>query len=325
MNVVSSILVSRLSYHSCLNLSNLTVTSRTVLWFLHYIIIQMKEKAMIRFIRSNSPFMVVLCMLMVIQLVGCGEDADDDGEAPPLPPEGSMTVDLSLFDAPVPGAPGAATAVTYQNFFNAVIRVGTISTGLAAAASVPAAVFAAARLYEPTSEGADTWVWTYSVTVEFVTFAATLTGVKKGGDVTDWSMVVSADAPLYPVQAFLWYTGTSDKANLEGSWQFYDATTPAEQNSTVAIDWAASEDDATVKLTIENVDIRAENEYFGDVLDYDAARDGMAVLSYEDSSEGEIWDVVWNLDTGEGSLKVPEYNNGEEACWNSRKQDVQCE
>ena len=288
---------------------------------------------MIRFIRSNSPFMVILCMLMVMLLVGCGEDADDNNddndnsEAPPLPPEDSMTVDLSLFDESVPGvleAPSAATPPTYQNFINAVVRVGTISTGLAAAASVPAAVFAAARLHEPTPQGEDTWVWTYSVTVEFVTFAAELTGVKKSKDVIDWSMVVSADAPLYPVQAFLWYTGTSDKENLEGSWQFYDATTPMEQNSTVTVDWAASEDDEILKLTIKNVDTRPESEYVGDVLDYDVT-DNAAVLSYEDNSEGEIWEIIWDLDTGEGSLKVPEYNNGEKACWNSKKQDDACE
>jgi hypothetical protein len=268
-------------------------------------------------------------MLMMVQFIGCGGDAEDDeddvSEAPPLPPAESMMVDLSTFDETVPGAPGALPFATYKNFGNAAIRVGTISSGLIASVSVPAAVFAAAILYEPEQQGADTWVWSYSVTVEYVTFTATLTGVKKGLSAIDWSMVISTDAPLHPVQDFLWYTGTSDIANLAGSWRFYDVNTPTEQNPTVAIDWSAAEDGGTFGLTIESVDSRAENEYFGDVLSYSATLEDIASLSYEDTSENELWEIIWDIDTGEGSIKVPEYNDGEKACWNSLKQDVECD
>ena len=284
---------------------------------------------MIRIIRNSSPLVIGLCMLMVMQLVCCGEDADDDdvdvSEAPPLPPDASMVVDLSTFDETVPGAPGAASTVSYKNFRNAATRVSAIGSALIAAATVPAAVFTAARLNEPTSEGDNTWVWSYSVTVDYITFTAALTGIQNSDKSIDWSMVMSADAPLRPVQDFVWYTGTSNVTNLEGSWQFYDMTTPTEQNPTITIDWTASEDDGKAKLTVENVDTRADSEYAGDVLDYDATENDAAVLSYEDSSEGEVWDITWNLDTGEGSLKVPEYNNGEKACWDANKQDAECE
>ncbi len=73
------------------------------------------------------------------------------------------------------------------------------------------------------------------------------------------------------------------------------------------------------------MDSRAENEYAGDVLDYDVDMDDVASLSYTDASENEVWEIIWNIDTGEGSIEVPEYNNAEKACWNSKKQDVACD
>jgi hypothetical protein len=53
--------------------------------------------------------------------------------------------------------------------------------------------------------------------------------------------------------------------------------------------------------------------------------DDVASLSYTDASENEVWEIIWNIDTGEGSIEVPEYNNAEKACWNSRQQDVACD
>jgi len=284
---------------------------------------------MIRIIKNNSPLIITLCILMVTQLVGCGDDADDvtdaeltNSEAPPLPPDESMMVDLSLFDENVAMAPSAAAAATYKNFTNAVARVGVISSALVAAAATPAAVFAAARLNEPVEQEPNTWLWSYSVEIDYVTFAAALTGVEKG-TVTDWSMALSTDAVLYPVDDFVWYTGSSAGSNLSGSWQFFDMRTPDEQNPVLTFDWSVSPLQEEVKLTLENVDSRADNDYLGDVLNYDLTISECS-LAYEDASKGEVWDVRWNLETKDGSIKVPDYNDGEKACWNADKQDIEC-
>lgn len=285
---------------------------------------------MTKIIQSSSPMVILLCMLMVIQFAGCGGDTNDDdddifdatvSEAPPLPPAESMIIDLSTFDDKVL-APSTAPLVTYKNFGNAVLRVGVVSAGLVGAASVPAAVFAAAIFNPPVPQGIDKWLWRYTVTVEYVTFSAALTAEINEGSI-DWTMVVSSDAPLHPVEDFTWYTGTSTGSNLAGSWQFYDISTPDGQNPTISIDWSASEIDGTVDLAVEDMDSRPENEYAGDSLVYDIDAD-IATLSYEDVSEGAVWKIVWDRNTGAGSIKVPEYNGGEEACWNEQKQDVIC-
>lgn len=284
---------------------------------------------MFRIIQNNSLLIAIFCVLMVIQITGCGEDSNDDAndesaisEAPALPPAESMMVDLSLFDEKVPAAPGVAPMATYKNFGNAVIRVGGISSGIIAAMSAPAVVFAAAIAHPPVPQGLDTWLWSYSVTIEYVTFTAALTGTKRGTEI-DWSMTVSTDAPFRPVMEFLWYTGTSAGTNLAGSWRFFDITTPTEQNPLVTLDWSASELRDEVELAIESVDSRPENERSGDVLNYNVTQNA-ASLSYEDVSENVVWEILWNLDAGDGSIKVPGYNDGEKACWNPQKQDIVC-
>lgn len=293
---------------------------------------------MIKIVRNSSPFILAVCALLMIQLIGCSEnDADEDtdlagnvnpdggsvSEAPPLPPDESMAVDLSLFDEDVDGGIRAPAVATYLNFGNAAVRVASINAALAAAVAAPATLFAAARLYEPTPQSDGTWLWSYSVTIEYVTFTASLTG-EMDGDETRWSMVVSTNVPLRPVVSFLWYQGVCTDNNASGTWEFFDITTPIEQNPTATVDWTADVDSKAAHLLLKNVDTRPEAEYAGDILSYDVGSE-IASIVYTDASESEVWSITWDTETGEGSLRVPEYNDGEKACWNNLKQDAACQ
>ncbi len=292
---------------------------------------------MIKIARNSSPFILIVSALLMIQLIGCSEnDADEDADlegnvnpdggsvsgAPPLPPDESMTVDLSIFDEELDGGIRAPAAATYLNFGNAAVRVASINAALAAAVAPPATLFAAARLYEPTPQSDGSWVWSYSVDIEYVTFTASLTGMMEG-DETRWSMVVSANAPLRPVASFLWYQGVCTEMNTSGTWEFFDITTPTEQNPTATVEWTADVDNKTAHLLLKNVDTRPDAKYTGDILDYTVGSE-IASIIYADASESEVWSITWGTETGEGSLRVPEYNGGEKACWNNLKQDVTC-
>jgi len=279
---------------------------------------------MLKLIHRTSPLAILICALMLMQLIGCSEDADDDDdadvtEAPLLPPDGSMTVDLSTFNEDgVQQSPAAAQA-TYLNFTNAVARVKTINSAIVAASASPAALFAAARLYEPELQDDGSWLWSFSVQIDSVMFTAKLTGLT-ATDITYWSMKVSTDAVLYPVTDFEWYKGTSGKLNTTGTWEFFDMKTPDEQNPTTKIDWSVKILKEEAQLTIENVDSRSE--YFGDVLRYNATLED-ASLSFDDASKGETWEILWDI-LGVGSIQVPGYKNGEKACWDAFKQDMEC-
>ena len=281
---------------------------------------------MVRIIQSSSPLALAICALLVIQLIGCGEDEDGNvdesvaAEAPPLPPDESMMVDLSAFEQGAEGSPAAAA--TYRNFTNAVARVGAVSSALVVAVTPPATLFAAARLQQPIEQTDGSWVWTYSLLIDYVTFSARLTGHKKA-NATEWSMRISTDAPLRPIADFEWFRGSSAASNMWGSWEFFDMLTPNEQNPTVKVDWSVTGVRGEANLTLENVDTRTTSIYAGDILKYSVS-DKIASMSYTDASEDEVWDVIWNLDTGEGSITVPGYNDGGKACWNVLKQDVSC-
>ena len=96
---------------------------------------------------------------------------------------------------------------------------------------------------------------------------------------------------------------------------------PAEQIPTAKIDWSVDVLKGNAELTIENIDTRSD--YLGDVLLYNA-EPGIAVMSFKDISEGEVWDITWDVETGAGSLTVPSYRSGEKSCWDDQKQDMQC-
>ena len=283
---------------------------------------------MIKIIQNSLPVTIFACVLLLVQVIGCSEDADEldaDGSdvsgAPPLPPDESMAVDLSLFEENVMGAPSNAM-LTMRNFAYAATAASTVSSAVVAGVTPPAALFAAARLTTPVEQDDGSWVWDFSVKISGVTFAASLTGVEKLNK-NQWTMKVSTNAPLRPAKDFIWYTGESTLKSVSGSWQFFDLQTPDEQNSTVNIDWSADIISEEANLTLRNVDTRDDSKYAGDVLQYNVSRE-IASMAFEDVSENEIWEIIWNIETGTGSVTTPGYNNGEKACWDANKKDVTC-
>ena len=101
--------------------------------------------------------------------------------------------------------------------------------------------------------------------------------------------------------------------NTSGTWEFFDITTPTEQNPTATVDWTADVDNKTAHLLLKNVDTRPDAEHAGDILSYDVGSEIASVI-YTDASESEVWSIKWGTETGEGSLRVSEYNEGEKAC-----------
>jgi hypothetical protein len=126
---------------------------------------------------------------------GCSEDTDEDsnGEALALPPDDSMTIDLSTFgesklEAPVlPNLPG-----TRLNFAAAAATASVINTIVVAKLTAPVAVFTAAKNTTPVKQDDGSWLWSYSRTIGSETFTANLTG-KRDSDKVIWSMKVSSN------------------------------------------------------------------------------------------------------------------------------------
>ena len=47
-------------------------------------------------------------------------------------------------------------------------------------------------------------------------------------------------------------------------------------------------------------------------------------MNFYDASENLNADITWDEVTGAGSIQVPDYNDGERACWDEDQDDIEC-
>lgn len=249
----------------------------------------------------------LIASLICSSFIGCSSDSDnEDNTTPPsLPPDSSLTMDLTTFGggkmAPANQAPG-------KNFNNAAIRVFFLDVGIVVALLPATTVFKAAKSVEPVKQDDGSWLWSYKTVFLKQNYEANLTASLEPDKVV-WTMKVTNPALKPPLKDFQWYVGESALNNSNGNWQFFDHTNPDKVTEIGSIDW-------TVKsLTKGEIIFSAKNpkaQNFGDKATYSI--DGTTVLvTYFDSSANITAEVTWDTVTTAGSLKVPDYNNGNRA------------
>lgn len=258
---------------------------------------------------------------LLASFIGCDvtDDEDSNGGVPPLPPDDSMTIDLSVFGedrlgAPIPPIPG-----TKLNFAAATATASIINTIVVAKLSIPVAVFTAAKSTTPVEQDDGSWLWSYSRNIGLETFTANLTG-KSEGDEVIWSMKVSNTTSFRPLDNFEWYTGVNSRDNGSGSWQFFNRDTPDQANPTYSIEWRV-EGEAKRERTFTNQEVGSP--HLGNIVRYSVEGD-MASISFTEANKGTTTKIEWNLKTTAGSITAPPYKKGEKACWDENKQDVDC-
>jgi hypothetical protein len=282
-------------------------------------------------IAIKSTIMVLVLGLIFSAFTGCGSDNGVDseletetlGQAPPLPPDSSLTIDISAFGG---GKMAPEVKIPGKNFRNASVRVLLIDTAVVAVLAAPVTVFKAAKTTIPVSQGGGSWLWSFTTTVFGNTYEANLTGTISGLNVL-WSMRVSSSSPNLPLDDFEWYTGETNLSNTSGFWRFFDFRAPDEKNEIGTIEWTTNpsvidfQPDHKSEIEFSNTDPESPN--FEDRLNY-SVEGTTASISFYDASEDINADITWDLVTIAGSLKVPNYNNGERACWDENKQDIVC-
>ncbi|MBM3239013.1 hypothetical protein FJZ31_22195 [Candidatus Poribacteria bacterium] len=252
---------------------------------------------------------------------GCGEDTDGDGngEALTLPPDDSMTINLSTFGGDSLGAPIPALPATRLNFAAAAATASVINTIVVAKLTAPVAVFTAAKNTTPVKQDDGSWLWSYSRTIGAETFTAKLTA-KREDDKVIWSMKVSSDTKLRQLDNFEWYTGMTSRDNGSGSWHFFNRDTPDQANLIYAIDWKVERE---VKRERTFTNKEAGSPHFGNVVRYSVEGERASINFTE--AKGTTTTIEWNVKTTAGSITAPSYKEGEKSCWDENKQDVACE
>lgn len=255
--------------------------------------------------------------IVILGFVGCATEEDNEEEiaqTPELPPTASMTMDFSAFGgskmAPELLAPG-------KNFTNAAARVLFLDVAVILALTPPATFFKSASNAMPIDQGDGSWLWSSDLIFLGKEYQANLTGITKIFGAS-WSMKVTSDQYKVPLDNFEWYKGENTMANTSGNWQFFDPDVPEEAKQIATIEWTVESVDKG-KIFYTNTDDRSPN--FDDKLTYSV--DGTtASIMFHDASENIISEITWDLVTTAGSIKVPNYNNGERAYWDENKQDV---
>jgi len=242
-----------------------------------------------------------------------------------------MTMDLTLFTTSRQALellePGKADGLTgpMANFNSAALRVGWLNTTIGLALAAPAAVLATALTVEPVFEEGK-WLFDYSVVSGADEYSAVLSawfdGNLKTGLWLNLEMAVTCTACKVKTEDYLWYSGRFHTEEAKGHWQFFNPEIAQDDQKLVRIDYQVT--DAT-HATLDFTNNRTDgHEGGGDTVAY--AREGDLIhISVHDESDALDYDVEWSITTKEGYLQVPGYNEGEMACWDSNRLNVDCQ
>jgi len=250
----------------------------------------------------------------ILALAGCSEDtpfgptAEPETQAPVLPDAERMTVDMGFFDQ----GKDYDKSLTRQNFFNAYLRAVVVTGMIEVVLAPPMAAFSLAIHTVPSYQPDGSWLWIYT----FVNGAEEVQIRLRGtiaDDHVDWEMRVTALDEGF--DNALWFDGTTRDQGDTGHWTFYDA----EQSGLAAgeLYWEHRFDGDTLRI------VALMGEDAGDELTFSAAGD-IHRIDHVDADTDDVWFIRWNESDGTGSLRVPDYNDGVEACWDEEQYDIDC-
>ena len=271
----------------------------------------------------GSPWLrkapVAFLLIMTIAMVGCESDSPTTPEngatdaAPLLPNATRLNFDLSFF------APGEALEKSgdksHDNFVNAYLRAVVLEAMAHLVLTPPVTAFSLALNTPPSPQDDGSWIWVYTFVDGDEEVQIRLRGLPVG-DRVEWELWVSASDTDPPLDEALWFYGATREDGDEGQWTFLDLEEPGHP---VCGEIAWGSDAMGDYLTFTSRELDSD----GDTLRFTDANPNFSIV-YTDDSSSEQWFIRWHAD-GSGSLRVPDYNGGAEACWDDRQRDVDCD
>jgi hypothetical protein len=267
-----------------------------------------------------SSLLAVIAMLAAT--TGCESESPtgpqdnppDPSQAPVLPSPERLTFDFSFFDGGEQMAKSAAAA-TKLNFINAYLRVAVINVMTHLVLTPPVTAFAVALHTIPSHQPDGSWIWVYTF-VDCDEEAQILLRGKRAGDMVTWQLRVTALNASPPLDNEVWFEGETRNDGDFGHWTFYDPTLTGDP-AVAGLDWGTGGEGDFLALTC------LSGSDAGNSLTYrhDAPDCGIEFL---DAATGQMWYIRWNEAVGDGSLKVPDYNGGNPACWDEHQNDTDC-
>jgi len=257
--------------------------------------------------------LAALMLFLSLQLTGCSSDdssptTPDVAAAPTLPDPSNLEFDFNFFD----GAKGMEKSDgIHSHFVNAYLRAVVLDALARLTLAAPVSAFAVALHTDPVLAEDGSWDWVYAWNERGEQLRIRLNGRPEDGHVA-WEMHVSGNAGLNEV---MWFSGTTNDAGREGHWSFHDLD---REGYPVCGEIAWGDADSGRYLEF----VSREFDTDGDTLRFtDDDPDFSIDFIPGDGSTPSF--IRWHAD-GTGSLRVPDYSGGAEACWNRWQENVDC-
>ncbi len=266
-------------------------------------------------LRAASGLMALAAIMFLVafNLGGCSESENTPTSpettiAPTLPSTEQLEFDFSFFG---PADQLDKSSGEYDNFINAYLRTVLLDVMAHLVLAAPVEAFSNAIHTVPTVQPDGSWRWTYDWQVAGERVGIVLLGMP-AGEVVEWELYLVPDGTNLE---YLWFSGTTTDNGEDGHWVFLDLD---DEDFPVCgeIAWGTNADGRFLEF------ISRQPDSYGDRLAfYDNDPDFR--IEFTLGAGGDSSFIQWHA-AGDGSLKIPDYNNGVEACWNIYQQNVDC-
>lgn len=269
---------------------------------------------MIRQIQNRTVQTLALAALL-IGANGCMNESvsptPSPEDAPALPNPERLSFDFDFFQEP-----SSLDRAPRANFANAYIRAAVAGaiTHLVLVPPVTAFSLALHTVPSPQDDGSYLWIYTWVDGDGGEEAQMRLRGTPLGGHHVAWEMRISSTLDGFVDER--WFEGETWDEGDKGVWRFHDPD--RDGNPHVArLEWGADDLGNYLRFVdaIDNVDDSIEFRETGTVKSF----------TFTDfDAPNESWYVKWDESDGSGSLRAPDYNDGEPACWDEHQIDTEC-
>ena len=264
-------------------------------------------------LKTNRLSPALCAVFLASTIAGCAQQEQE--EPPDLPPVGSLQAEVKTMQS----APVAAKNANpegdgeYTNFANAWVRVAYLRVGAAVVLALPVASMALTLSQDPEFDG-DSWNWSLTV-------LNTTADLELSGDlVNGWDVAFYVTNP--EVTRFLWIEGHANPTLTEGTWTGHSVDLPAGDDAVLDINWSyTSETERSVSVS----NVNSESPDFGDLLTYTLSGTSATILFDDASAPNQVATISVDTLLNAGSIQVPLYNDGAEACWDESFLNVTCQ
>jgi hypothetical protein len=266
-------------------------------------------------IREGTCLILFLAaaLLILTQLGGCSDsDTSPTGisqsEPPVMPRADQLTFDFSFFESADQLDKGMGP---HDNFINAYFRTIILEAMAHLVLAPPVAAFSAAAHTVPVAQPDGSWVWTYPWKGPYGNILIVLRG-RPSDQVVEWELSL---APGKKSQSDVWFSGTTNGDGTEGHWTFHDLDSP-DQPVSGEINWGHLSGGKYLEF------VSREPGEIGNTLRFEDRAPAFRI-DYLPGDGATASFIRWHAQ-GHGSLRVPDYNGGREACWDNYLLDTVC-